>query len=155
MPATLIPDLKRIGEFVGVPLGTSEWILISQERIDSFAAATGDHQWIHCDVERARRESPFETTIAHGYLTLALIPVLLSQIVIVAGASRVINTGTEKVKLAAPVLSGSRLRMSAVMDNARAMPGGGGVRVAYAIRFECEGHAKAPCIAKIHCVYFP
>ncbi len=153
MPATLIPDLKRIGEFVGVPLGTSEWILISQERIDTFAAATGDLQWIHCDVERARRESPFETTIAHGYLTIALIPVLLSQIVIVAGAKTVINAGTEKVKLAAPVPSGSRLRMSAAIEHARRMPGGG-VRVTYAVRFELEGQAKAPCIAKIHCVYF-
>ena len=153
MPPTVIPGLTRIGEFVGAPLGTSDWVLIGQERIDAFAAATGDHQWIHCDVERARRESPFKTTIAHGYLTLALIPVLLSQIVLVAGAKTVVNAGTEKVKLATPVPSGSRLRMSAVIESARNMPGGG-VRVAYRLRFELEGQAKPPCLATIHCVYF-
>jgi acyl dehydratase len=152
MAPTEIPSIAQIAQFVGVPLGTSEWIAVDQSRIDAFATATGDHQWIHCDAERAKRESPYGTTIAHGFLTISLIPVLLAQLVAVKGARSIINTGTEKVKLAAPVPSGSRLRMSAVIESARKMPGGG-VRVAYGVRFELEGQAKSPCIATIHCVY--
>ncbi len=153
MPPTVIPCVSKIPEFVGRSLGTSDWIEISQERIDAFARATGDDQWIHCDVERALRESPWKQTIAHGYLTLALIPVLLSQIVVVADVKTVVNTGTERVRLSAPVPSGSRLRMSAAMESARGLLTGG-VRVAYALRFEVEGQPKPPCVATINCVYF-
>lgn len=154
MPATVIPSLAQIRDYVGRPLGTSDWTTISQERIDAFAEATGDRQWIHCDVERARAESPWKGTIAHGYLTLSLVPVLLSQIFIVAGSRSVINTGAEKVRLSAPVPAGSRVRMSAEILHARNLPTGG-VRVAIGLRFEVEGQAKPVCLATVNFVYFP
>ena len=92
---TVIPSVAEIKDFVGRKLGTSSWITISQERINTFADATGDHQWIHCDTERAERESPFKSTIAHGYLTVSLAPALLSELVLVNNSETVINTGIE------------------------------------------------------------
>lgn len=151
---SVIPDVPSIQDFVGKPLGTSDWITISQERIDTFANATGDHQWIHCDVERARRESPFKETIAHGYLTLSLAPVLLAEIVIVNNCESVINTGLEKVRLSTPVLAGSRVRMSAKLSGTRDLPGGA-VRATFRIHFEVEGSAKPACHGYVTYVYYP
>ena len=155
MPSsTVIPDTASLKDFVDRPLGTSEWVSIDQDRIDTFAEATGDHQWIHCDVERARAESPFEQTIAHGYLTLSLAPVLLAEIVTVNKCASVINTGVEKIRLATPVLSGSRIRMSAVIKDTRPMPGGA-VRATFSIRFEVDGAKKPACHGKVTYVYYP
>lgn len=151
---TVIPSIGEIKSFVGQTLGTSEWIAISQERIDTFANATGDHQWIHCDVERARVESPFRTTIAHGYLTISLAPALLSELVRVNECGTAINTGIEKMRLSTPVLSGSRVRMSATLKDARDVPRGG-VRATFGVRFEVEGEKKPACIANVVYVYFP
>ena len=150
---TIIPSVSAIKDFVGQELGTSNWITVSQERIDTFAKATGDHQWIHCDVERAQRDSPFKTTIAHGYLTVSLAPALLGELVMVDDCGTVINTGVEKLRLSAPVLSGSRVRMSATLTNARDMPRGG-VRVTFAIHFEVEGASKPACHGNVIYVYF-
>ena len=151
---TVIPSIGEIKSFVGQMLGKSEWIAITQERIDTFANATGDHQWIHCDVERARLESPFQTTIAHGYLTISLAPALLSELVLVNECGTAINTGIEKMRLSTPVLSGSRVRMSATLKDARDVPRGG-VRATFDIRFEVEGKKKPACIANVVYVYFP
>ncbi len=151
---TVIPDIPSIKDFVGKPLGTSDWITISQERIHTFANATGDYQWIHCDVERARRESPFKETIAHGYLTLSLAPVLLAELVIVNGCETVINTGLEKLRLSAPVLAGSRVRMSAKLSGTRDLQGGG-VRATFRIRIEVEASAKPACHGYVTYVYYP
>jgi len=151
---TLIPGVKQIKDFVGQELGKSDWVAITQERIDTFAEATGDRQWIHCDVERARRESPFETTIAHGYLTISLAPVLLAELVVVEKCGSVINTGIEKLRLSTPVLSGSRVRMSAKLMGARDVPRGG-VRATFFIRFETDGATKPACHAHVTYVYFP
>jgi acyl dehydratase len=151
---TIIPSVAEIVDFVGRALGTSSWITISQERIDTFANATGDHQWIHCDVERAERESPFKSTIAHGYLTVSLVPALLSEMVLVNNCETVINTGIEKVRLSTPVLSGARVRMSATLKDAREIPRGG-VRATIAIRFEVEGEAKPACHGNVTYVYYP
>jgi len=151
---TVIPDIASIKEFVGRNLGTSAWITIGQERIDTFASATGDYQWIHCDVERARRESPFKETIAHGYLTLSLTPVLLAEVVTVENCETVINTGLEKVRLSSPVLAGSRVRMSAKLVGTRDMPGGA-VRATFGIRFEVEGSTKPACHGNVTYVYYP
>ncbi len=112
---TVIPNVAAIVDLVGRELGTTPWFEVPQEQIDAFAAATGDHQWIHCDVERARRESPFKSTIAHGYLTVALVPVLLPKLLVVENCETVINTGIEKLRLSTPVLAGSRIRMSATV----------------------------------------
>lgn len=152
LPRTVIPEIPALKRFVGHEFEPSPWEVIDQARVDAFARATGDDQWIHCDPERAERESPYGTTIAHGFLTISLIPVLLSRLVVVKGARAILNTGTDKVKLAAPIPAGSRLRMSAAIESARNMPSGG-VRVAYGVRFELEGQAKSPCVATVHCVY--
>jgi acyl dehydratase len=151
---TIIPSVSEIKDFVGRELGTSDWITVSQERIDTFAKATGDHQWIHCDIERAQRDSPFKTTIAHGYLTISLAPALLAELVIVDECGTVINTGIEKLRLSTPVLSGSRVRMSATLTNARDMPNRG-VRATFAIRFEIDGSSKPACHGNVIYVYFP
>jgi acyl dehydratase len=151
---TIIPGVSAIKDFVGRDLGTSDWVTVSQQRIDDFAKATGDHQWIHCDVERAERDSPFKSTIAHGYLTVSLVPALLSELIVVDDCGTVINTGVEKLRLAAPVLSGSRVRLSATMTHARDMPQRG-VRVTFAIHLEVEGASKPACHGNVIYVYFP
>ena len=110
---TIIPDISELGSFTGVSLGTTDWITISQEQINAFAKATGDHQWIHVDVDRARVESPFKQPIAHGYLTIALIPALLPKLLLVEKVAMVVNYGIDKLRLPSPVPAGGRVRMSA------------------------------------------
>ena len=151
---TIIPSVAALKDFVGHTLGTSDWITISQERINTFADATGDHQWIHCDTERAERESPFKSTIAHGYLTVSLAPALLAELVIVNHCGTVINTGIEKMRLSTPVLCGARVRMSATLQAARDLPKGG-VRVTIAVRFEVDGEQKPACHGNVTYVYYP
>jgi acyl dehydratase len=151
---TAIPNVAAIADLVDCNLGTTDWIEVSQEQIDAFAAATGDRQWIHCDVERAQRESPFKSTIAHGYLTVALVPVLLPKLLVVDDCRTVINTGIEKLRLSIPVLAGSRIRMSATVKDARKVPGGG-VRATISIRFEVEGSEKPACHGVVTYVYSP
>jgi acyl dehydratase len=151
---TVIPSLDDFADYEGTQLGVSDWVAIEQDRIDAFAEATGDRQWIHCDVERARRESPWKETIAHGYLTIALAPTLLDQLIRVDGGSAAINTGIDKMRLSSPVPAGSRVRMSAEIKNVRSLPGGR-VRVEFALRFEVEGSAKPTCRASVNYVYLP
>lgn len=151
---TLVNGIPELKPLVGKPLGTSDWITISQEQIDAFAQATGDHQWIHCDVERARKESPFKGTIAHGYLTLSLAPVLMPQIVRVEGVRMGVNYGADKLRLPSPVPAGARLRMSAAMKDVRELPGGG-ARATYGLSFEVEGQAKPACVVDVIYVYYP
>ena len=103
---TIVPDIASLKQWVDRPLGRSDWETIDQARIDAFAHATGDHQWIHVDVERARRESPFGGTIAHGYLTLSLVPKLLAQLLEVKQLGNVVNSGIEKLRLSAAVPAG-------------------------------------------------
>ena len=150
---TVIPNVAAIADLVGRELGTTDWIEVSQEQIDAFAAATGDRQWIHCDVERAQRESPFKSTIAHGYLSVALIPVLLPKLLIVENCKTVINRGIENLRLSTPVLAGSRIRMSATVKDARNVPRGG-IRASIAVRFEVEGSDKPACHGVVTYVYF-
>jgi acyl dehydratase len=151
---TIIPQISALKEYVGKPLGTTDWSEISQAQIDAFAEATGDHQWIHVDHDRASAESPFGQTIAHGYLTIALAPVLLQQLFRVENISMAINSGIDKMRLPSPVPSGSRLRMSAEIKNVRDMPGGG-ARVTIAVTFETEGVTKPACVADVVYVYLP
>ncbi|MFC9649089.1 MULTISPECIES: MaoC family dehydratase [unclassified Streptomyces] len=130
---------------IGERLGHSEWLEIDQKRIDLFAEATGDHQWIHVDPERAAA-GPFGTTIAHGYLTLSLLPVFVPQILRVENARMGINYGTNKVRFPSPVPVGSRLRASAVLtDVAEA---GGGVQLTTLVTVEREGGEKPACVAE-------
>ena len=125
---------------------------ITQERVNLFAEATGDHQWIHVDVERAKTESPFGGPIAHGYLTLSLAPSLLPQVVQVTGFPMAVNYGAGKVRFPSPVPVGSNLRIGAVLDSVDDVTGG--VQVQMTLTFEVEGAAKPSCVAEVLFRYF-
>jgi len=150
----IIPDVASLPEHEGTDLGASDWHEIDQAKIDAFADATGDHQWIHVDRARAESESPFGRTVAHGYLTLALAPALLPEIVEVAQHSRIVNSGLDRVRLREPVPVGSRLRLAAVIKNVRPMKGGA-MRLALDVRFEREGAKRPVCTGEFVYVYYP
>ncbi|MFD7294336.1 MaoC family dehydratase [Streptomyces sp. NPDC059897] len=137
-----VDDLKGA---VGEQLGYSDWVEIEQSRIDTFADATGDHQWIHVDPERAK-EGPFKTTIAHGYLTLSLLPLFGPQLIKVEGMKMGVNYGTNKVRFPAPVPVGSRLRATAKITDVSDVAGG--VQVSVAFTVEREGGDKPVCVAE-------
>ena len=139
--------LNDLAAAVGAELATSDWITIDQARIDLFAQATGDHQWIHVDPERAKAESPFGGPIAHGYLTLSLAPVLLPQVVITTGFSMGVNYGCNKVRFMSPVPVGAKLRMSATVLSVDEIAGG--VQTTYQLTFETEGAPKPSCVAEV------
>ncbi|MFE7133604.1 MaoC family dehydratase [Streptomyces sp. NPDC057638] len=136
---------------IGEPLGPSDWLEVDQRRIDLFAEATGDHQWIHVDPERAA-DGPFGTTIAHGYLTLSLLPALVPQVIRVDGMRMGLNYGTNKVRFPAPVPVGSRLRATAVL--VEVAEAGGGVQVTTRVTVEREGGRKPVCVAESVSRYF-
>ncbi|WP_031088026.1 MaoC family dehydratase [Streptomyces sp. NRRL WC-3549] len=141
----IFTSAQELREAVGEELGHSDWLEIEQQRIDRFAEATGDHQWIHVDPERAAA-GPFGTTIAHGYLTLSLLPALVPQVLRVEGAKMGINYGTDKVRFPSPVPVGSRLRATAVLKNVE--EAGGGVQVTALVTVEREGGDKPVCVAE-------
>ena len=117
--------LAGLGESVGQELGLSDWVTIDQPRIDTFASCTGDRQWIHVDVERAQRESPFRTPIAHGYLTLAMVAPLAMQVgVIPSDAAAGLNYGIDKVRFLAPVRAGARVRLRVLLAGVEPREGG-------------------------------
>jgi acyl dehydratase len=138
-------------ESVGTELGHTDWLLIEQERIDAFAAATGDFQWIHTDPGRAA-SGPFGATIAHGYLTQSLVAPFLEQLLHVEGAAMVVNAGSDRVRFIQPVRVGSRLRASAVV--AAASSATGGVRVTTRVTVEIEGQERPALVADVITVFF-
>ena len=150
----IIPDVASLPEYEGTDLGVTDWHEIDQTKIDAFAQATGDHQWIHVEPERAEAESPFGATVAHGYMTLALAPALLPEIVEVAKRSQIVNVGLDKVRLREPVKVGSRLRLGATVKNVRPMKGGT-MRLALDVRFEVEGTKRPVCTGELVFLYFP
>ena len=150
----VVPTMAAARYYVGADLGTTEWLQIDQARIDRFADATDDRQWIYCDVERASRESPWKSTVAHGYLLLALAPTLLKKLMVLVGWRTAVNTGVEKLRFPVPVPAGSRVRMAGRIANARTLPGGG-CRVGFGIEFELEGSDEPACTAIVNFVYFP
>jgi acyl dehydratase len=129
----------------GQELGTSDWFTVDQERIDLFAKATEDHQWIHVDRERAA-DGPFGTTIAHGFLTLSLLPALVSQIYRVDNVSMRINYGLNKVRFPSPVPEGSRVRANARIKEVSEVDGG--LHVVTEVTIEVEGSDKPACVAE-------
>jgi acyl dehydratase len=132
--------------FVGKELGASDWLTVDQTMIDRFAEATGDHQWIHIDVERAKREMPGGKTIAHGYLTLSLVPRLSQSIMRINKRSRSINYGSNKVRYLNPVRAGSRVRL--VQSVKAVEPIEGGQRLIYDMKVEIEGEERPALIAE-------
>ena len=145
-----VPDLPK---HVGETLGPSPWVTVDQGMIDKFAEATGDHQWIHVDVERAKRELPGGKTIAHGYLTLSLVPRLASTLSRVKTRSRGVNYGSNKVRFTNPVPAGARIRLRQRLVNAEDVAGGG-VRITSAMTVEIEGQERPALVAETMSVQY-
>ena len=136
----------------GVEVGVSDWVVVDQHRIDQFAEATGDHQWIHVDTERAAQELPDGKTIAHGYLTLSLIPAVTGDFVEMKNLARAINFGLNKVRFYTPVPVGSRIRGRATVLQARSRAGA--LFLTSEVRLEVEGERKPACVAETLGMYF-
>lgn len=147
MPVLVIETLDALKEYVGKEIGVSEWLVVTQERINQFAEATEDRQWIHVDSDRAKRESPFGATIAHGFLTLSLISRLVKDVIQISGGSRLtINYGLNRVRFPSPVRERSKIRgrftLVSFQDRAEAQEG------VFAVSVECEGSDKPCCVAE-------
>jgi acyl dehydratase len=139
-------SVRELGEHVGREAAVSDWLEVSQERINQFAEATEDRQWIHTDPERAARESPFKQTIAHGFLTLSLLSELMKRAVSVAGVRMGLNYGLNRVRFVAPVPAGARLRgrfRLAALEEVR-----GGAQATWEVSVEREGSDKPCCVAE-------
>jgi acyl dehydratase len=141
----VLDDLDELSGLAGEELGTSDWLEIDQERVDRFAEATGDHQWIHVDVARAK-DGPFGGTIAHGYLTLSLIPYLGAQVFSLETPGAKLNYGVNKVRFPSPVRVGTRIRDRVVMGETTELPTGKQLTFRHTI--EIEGQDKPACVAE-------
>lgn len=145
-------SMANAAQFAGRDLGTSEWVTLDQDRIDAFAACTGDRQWIHVDVNRAKRESPFGGPIAHGYLTLSLVAAMVMELgVIPPDAATGLNYGLDKVRFIAPVKAGARVRARANLRGAEPQ-GVSRVLLRLDCALEIEGEAKPALVAELLCL---
>ncbi|HME52744.1 MAG TPA: MaoC family dehydratase [Candidatus Lokiarchaeia archaeon] len=153
MAKIIFDSIEALKEYIGQELGVSDWVLVTQEKINKFADATGDHQWIHVDVARAKKESPFGGPIAHGYLTLSLISALLFGLFEVKNTKLVINYGLNKVRFPAPVPVGKKVRARANVTEIKDIEGG--VEVELAVTVEIEGGTKPACAAAVVFRYIP
>jgi acyl dehydratase len=145
--------VEELRGLVGQEVGVSDWFPVTQARINAFAEVTEDRQWIHCDTDRARAESPYGSTIAHGYLTLSLVSHFLSQMVRVGGPfSRAINYGLNRVRFPAAVAAGSRVRARCTLQAVEEISGG--LQITWVVTMECEGQAKpamvAECLSRLY-----
>lgn len=152
MPSVFQHPRELLGA-VGRDLGSSEWLEITQQRIDGFADATGDRQWIHVDPEKAK-EGPFGTTIAHGYLTLALVNLFLPQILEVRGTAMGVNVGADRLRFPAPVPAGSRVRGRGELLGAEETKDGG-VQVKVRVTVEVDGGERPGCVVDTLSRFFP
>ena len=141
-----VTGLDALRALVGTELGRSRWFEVGQDRIATFADATDDHQWIHVDPDRAARESPFGTTVAHGFLTLSLLPSMLADVLVMLDAKLVVNYGLNKVRFPAPVPAGSRVRGAIVL--AKLEEEGDSSQLTLAVTVEGEGGTKPVCVAE-------
>ncbi|MEO6726665.1 MAG: MaoC family dehydratase [Blastocatellia bacterium] len=147
MPAREITSFEELRSLVGQEVAVGDWFEVTQDRINQFAEATGDHQWIHLDTERARDESPYGTTIAHGFLTLSLLSYLMAQTVQIKVPIRMgINYGLNKVRFVSAVPAGAKIRLRAILQNLEEIPRG--QQLTWAITIEREGGDKPVCIAE-------
>jgi acyl dehydratase len=144
--------MSTAAQFIGRELGASDWVAVDQDRIDQFAVCTGDRQWIHIDVDRARRESPFGEPIAHGYLSLSLVAAMVMELgVIPPDAATGLNYGLDKVRFIAPVKAGARVRTRASLVSAEPQ-NGGRVLLKLQCTLEIEGEAKPALVAEVLCM---
>lgn len=147
MAQVVIENLDEMKNFVGREIGVTDWLRVTQERIQQFAEATEDRQWIHLDPERAKRESPYGTTIAHGFLTLSLVSHLMKQAVLIKSELRMaVNYGLNRVRFPAPVPAGSRIRGRFTLAALQELPKG--VEAVFAVTVESEGKEKPCCVAE-------
>ena len=141
-----VVDLSQLGGLVGREIAISDWLVITQDRIDAFADATGDHQWIHVDSGRAQAETPFGATIAHGFLTLSLLSALMRDAITVEGPRMTLNYGLNRVRFVSPVPSGSRVRARVALATIDDM--GESVQVTWGVTIEREGGDKPAVVAE-------
>lgn len=147
MPAREITSLEQLRSLVGKEVGVGDWLEVTQDRINQFADATGDHQWIHIDAERAKTESPYGTTIAHGFLTLSLMVEMMAKTVQVKLPIKMgINYGLNKVRFVSAVPAGSKIRSRVALQNLEDFPGG--QQLTWAVTVEREGGDKPACVAE-------
>jgi acyl dehydratase len=149
----VISSMSATPEYAGSELGTTEWLPIAQDRIALFGSATGDTRWVHIDPQRAARESPWQSTIADGYLLLSLVPSLMPQLIVLQGWTTAINTGVDRCEFPGAVRAGSRVRMGARLARVRVLPGQG-CRLGFDIWFEVEGGETPACRARVNYAYF-
>ena len=150
MTHTYLSTPTDLLDLVGTPLGVSDWHEITQERVNLFAEATGDHQWIHVDPVRAAA-GPFGTTIAHGYLTLALAPLFLAEVVRIEKLTAALNYGLNKVRFPAPVPVGGRLRGALTLRSAEERPAG--IEATFDLVCELDGATRPACVAEVVGLY--
>jgi acyl dehydratase len=148
----LVTTLEELRALAGREIAVTEWLEITQERIDRFADATEDHQWIHIDRERAQRESPYGTTIAHGFLTLSLIPKFLQDSIQVTDLRMAINYGLNRVRFPSAVRAGSRIRARIVLQSIRDVADA--TEATYSITVECQDAEKPCCVAELLARYY-
>lgn len=141
-----ISSVEELKNLIGQEVAVTDWVAITQERVNMFADATGDHQWIHIDVERSRKESPYGGTIAHGFLTLSLLPMLMESAVSFPTIKMGVNYGLNKVRFPAPVPVGSRLRAEMALQEVEDIEGG--AQITWKVTIEREGGDKPVCVAE-------
>ncbi len=141
-----IRDLDELRRQIGREVAVSDWVTVTQERINLFAEATDDHQWIHVDPARAKKESPFGGTVAHGFLTLSLLPRLSADAIALPEAKLTVNYGLNRVRFPAPVRAGQRVRGRFVPSAIEDVPGG--VQLTWTVTIEAEGTEKPACVAE-------
>jgi acyl dehydratase len=146
-------SLLQLGGLVGQEVATSDWLVVTQDRIDTFADATDDHQWIHVDSARARAETPFGTTIAHGFLTLSLVSTLMRDAIIVDGLRMTLNYGLNRVRFVSPVPSGSRIRARITLGRIEDL--GDSTQAMWSVTIEREGGEKPAVVAEWIVRYYP
>jgi len=146
-------SLLQLGGLVGQEVATSDWLVVTQDRIDTFADATDDHQWIHVDSARARAETPFGTTIAHGFLTLSLVSALMRDAIIVDGLRMTLNYGLNRVRFVSPVPCGSRIRARITLGRIEDL--GDSTQAMWSVTIEREGGEKPAVVAEWIVRYYP
>jgi acyl dehydratase len=152
MTRGLIQSAAALKALAGQEIGISDWVEVDQKRVNLFAEATGDYQWIHTDPERAAKESPFGGVIAHGYLTLSLTPALIDQVMPVDKLKMGVNYGLNKVRFPAPLAVGKRVRLRVYMKNTREIRGA--IQTVMELTVEVEGQEKPACVAETLGLYY-
>ena len=149
----VLENLDALPAWIGREVACSEWMLVDQSRIQQFADVSGDQQWIHTDPERASRESPYKSTIAHGYLTLSLLPHLLESCLRIDGVGMAINYGLDRVRFPAPLLAGQRVRARLTLQRLESIAGG--LQAHWGATVELEHSGKPACVALMLVRYYP